>query len=92
MSVTIRVPGSLSYLIQNNKIIECEVSGELGRCIDSLNIQFPGFKEGICDAENNLLDHINIYINGENVRYMQGVSTILKDGDNINIIPAAAAG
>ncbi len=92
MTVTIRVPGSLSYLLQNNKTFESKAKGELGRCIDDINNQFPGFKDDICDDEGNLLEHINIYVNGENVRYMQGMSTILKDGDNVNIIPAAAAG
>ena len=50
------------------------------------------FKAIVCQAQQDIVDSINVYVNGDNVRYLQGLRTPLKDGDMINIIPAAAAG
>jgi len=91
MSVTVRIPASIGYLTRNNKVIKCEASS-ITECIDNLDIMFAGLKDKLCDNEGEPLDNFNVYVNGENIRYLQGQVTPLKDGDEVAIIPAAAAG
>ncbi len=61
-------------------------------CIDGLEAQFPGLKDRLLDETGELRRFVNIYINGEDVRFAQGVQTRLKPGDEISIVPAVAGG
>lgn len=60
--------------------------------IDNLNVQFPGIKERLADDQGNLRRFVNIYVNGEDVRFLQDKLTAVKDGDEISIVPAIAGG
>lgn len=91
MDVTVRVPASIGYLTRDNKVIKCEAS-TIAECINHLDLMFAGLKDKLCDSEGEPLDTFNVYVNGENIRYLQGRATLLKDGDEVAIIPAAAAG
>jgi molybdopterin synthase sulfur carrier subunit len=57
-----------------------------------LQQQFPGIKERLCDEQGQLRRFINLYLNDEDVRFMQGEQTAVKDGDEISIIPSIAGG
>ena len=94
MEITIRLAKALARFTDNNKDIVYELKEEntLLSLIDSLEIKFPGLKEVLCGTKSEIVDSINIYVNGENVRYLKSLETTLKNGDQINIIPAAAAG
>jgi len=94
MGITIRLTAKLARLTNSNKVIFYDLKGEndLRSLIDALDEKFPGLKSVLCDEEFKITDSINIYLNGENVRYLEGVNTQLKEGDSINIIPAEAAG
>jgi sulfur-carrier protein len=59
---------------------------------DSIEQKLPGIKAIVFNSEGEISDSINIYVNGDNIRYLHGVGTILADKDKVNIIPAAAAG
>lgn len=59
---------------------------------DVLDKRMPGIKILVLDQEGAIADSMNIYVNGDNVRYLQGVLTPLSDGDRVSIVPAAAAG
>jgi molybdopterin synthase sulfur carrier subunit len=52
----------------------------------------PGIQAELLNKNKNISDSINIYVNGENIRYLEGIQTILSDKDQVSIIPAAAAG
>ena len=60
--------------------------------IEDLNRQFPGFKGRLCDAEGKIKRFINIYVNQEDIRFLEMESTKLKDGDEVSIVPAIAGG
>ena len=60
--------------------------------IAALETQHPGFKERLCDDKGKLRRFVNIYLNEEDIRFMQGEGTALKDGDEISIVPAIAGG
>lgn len=66
--------------------------GSIAHLIDVLDMEMPGIRSAVFDSAGAIADSINIYVKGENIRYLQGVETILADGDQVSIIPAAAAG
>ncbi len=60
--------------------------------IDKLELRFPGLGARICDAEGQLRRFINIYVNGEDVRFLQHLATPIPEGAEVSIIPAIAGG
>ena len=64
----------------------------LGDLVEQLNGEFPGFKDRLVDEEGELRYFVNIYLNGEDVRFMDGLNTSTSDGDEISIVPAVAGG
>lgn len=91
MSITIRVPSSLSYLTGGSKEAEC-TGKTVAECLASLEEQFPGIKSALCGEQDNPLGFINVFVNGENINYLQGMETPLQDNDEITMIPAIAGG
>jgi molybdopterin synthase sulfur carrier subunit len=64
----------------------------LGDLVDKLNSEYPGFKDRLVDEEGELRYFVNIYLNGEDIRFMDGLKTATADGDEISIVPAVAGG
>lgn len=91
VKITVRLAGSLTGLTGGRSVLEGGAPDVTG-CIDDLEARFPGIKGGLCNEEGKLKGVFNIYVNGENVKYLQGVSTPLKDGDEVSIVPAVAGG
>lgn len=91
MSLVVRIPTPLR-VVTNGKD-KAEVEGDtLAKVIESLETQYPGIKERLCDESGDLRHFVNIYINGEDVRFLQGLQTDTKSGDEISIVPAVAGG
>jgi molybdopterin synthase sulfur carrier subunit len=91
MSVTVRIPTPLRKLTNELDVVSGD-SGTLMACIDSLEHQYPGLKERLCDEAGELRRFVNVYINGEDVRFQAGLETSLKSGDEVSIVPAVAGG
>lgn len=91
MSVTVRIPAPLRRLSGGQDAVDL-TGDNLSDCIDKLESLFPGFKERLCDDSGELRRFVNIYVNGEDVRFRQGLATSLKDGDEVSIVPAVAGG
>ncbi len=89
--IIVRVSGPLRRLTQGKTEVELAAS-DLAECIDKLESRFSGVKEQVYDEEGDIRGSINIYVNGDNVRSLQGLATILKGGDEVSILPAFAAG
>ena len=91
MAVKVRIPTPLMKLTDN----QAEVSAEgvsISEVINNLELQFNGIKERICEESGSPRRFINIYINEEDIRFLEGEKTTVKDGDEISIIPAIAGG
>ena len=91
MPVKVRVPTPLMKLTNN----QAEVSAEGATIADILNnleSQFAGIKERICEENGTPRRFINIYLNEEDIRFLDGEKTKIKDGDEVSIIPAIAGG
>ncbi|MEA2510673.1 MAG: sulfur-carrier protein [Thermomicrobiales bacterium] len=66
--------------------------GTVGDVLDDLEGRYPGLKERVCDPDGEIRRFVNVFVNGENVRKLQGAATPVKSGDEIGIIPAMAGG
>lgn len=91
MSVTVKIPTPLRRLTKDQDIVQTE-GGSLAEAISGLDGTFPGLKERLCDEQGELRRFVNVYINGEDVRFLSGLQTPLKQGDEVSIVPAVAGG
>lgn len=91
MVVKVRIPTPLRRLTNGREILEI-TAADLGQGIESMETQFPGLKERLCDEEGEIRRFVNIYVNGEDVRFLQGLATSLEAGDEVSIVPAVAGG
>jgi len=91
MAVTVRVPTPLRRLTDGQG--EVEVSAKTVReAIEKLDEQYPGFKERVLDENGDIRRFVNLYLNDEDVRFLKGADTELKEGDVLSIVPAIAGG
>ena len=91
MSVVVRIPSPLRRMTNGTDKVDLECS-DISQCIDLLDQQFPGMKERLCDETGDLRYFVNVYLNGEDVRFLQGMQTTTKTNDEISIVPAVAGG
>jgi len=91
MSVTVRIPTPLRKLTGGAD--EVSVDGAtVGDVIEALEAAHPGLKERLCDDAGEIRRFVNVYVNDEDVRFLEGRATTLKDGDELSIVPAIAGG
>lgn len=91
MPIRVRIPAPLRRLTDNQP----EVQGtgiDILSLIEDLEGKYPGIKARLCDEAGEIRRFINIYVNGEDIRFLQGKSTALKDGDDVSVLPAIAGG
>ena len=91
MAVLVRIPTPLRRMTNGLAQVEMDESN-LSDMIDRLESSYPGFKERLLDEEGELRYFVNIYLNGEDVRFLDGLGTTAKSGDEISIVPAVAGG
>jgi molybdopterin synthase sulfur carrier subunit len=89
---TVRIPTPLRKLTNEQDIITMNDGGSLGQLIDTLEGQFPGLKERLCDETGELRRFVNVYVNGEDVRFLSGLETQIAAGAEVSIVPAVAGG
>ncbi len=88
---TIRIPTPLRKLTNDVDIVRTDAP-TLAAAVDGLERDYPGIKERICDEAGEIRRFVNIYVNGEDVRFLQGLNTALPDGADVSIVPAVAGG
>lgn len=91
MSIKVMIPTPLQKLTKNQAEVEDE-GKTVRELIDHLEKNYPGFRKRIYDENGKVRRFINIYVNEEDIRFLQGDSTPVKDGDEVSIIPAIAGG
>ena len=91
MGILVRVPTPLRKLTNGQDKLDIAASSISG-LIEQLDSDFPGFKERLVDEAGQLRYFVNIYLNGEDVRFLEGMETPTKSGDEISIVPAVAGG
>jgi molybdopterin synthase sulfur carrier subunit len=87
----VRIPQPLRNLTGDKSVVQTN-GANLGDCITHLEASFPGIKDRLMDETGQIRRFVNIYINGDDVRFADGLGTGLKDGDEVSIVPAVAGG
>ncbi|MSQ33911.1 MAG: MoaD/ThiS family protein [Dehalococcoidia bacterium] len=91
MPIKVRIPTPLRSATNGRDIVELR-AGSLAQLLDSLEAAYPGIKERLVGDDGDIRHFVNMYVNGEDVRFLQGLGTTLKDGDELSIVPAVAGG
>jgi len=91
MPKKIRIPTPLRKLTNNEELVEV-TAVNIGEAILELQTRFPGIQERLMDEKGEVRRFVNIYLNEEDIRFLENQQTPLKDGDEVSIIPAIAGG
>ncbi len=90
MTVEVRVTSVLQRVV-GAKTVQGD-GKTVGEVLEGMNAQFPGFRDQITTADGSLHRFVNIYINDEDIRFLQSLDTPVKEGDVVSILPALAGG
>lgn len=91
MAKKVRIPTPLRKLTNNEELVE--VTGTtIGEAIAELQTRYPGIKDRLLDETGAVRRFVNVYVNEEDIRFLQNQETKLSDGDEVSIIPAIAGG
>ena len=89
--VQVRVPTPLRRYTAGNGAVEAD-GATVAALVDDLDKRYPGMKDRICDEAGQVRRFVNIFVNGEDIRFLDGTGTKLKAGDELSIVPAMAGG
>jgi sulfur-carrier protein len=91
MSVKILVPTTLQPFTNNQPTIDCD-GNSIADLLEQLEVKCPGIKARLCDDSGQPRRFLNLYVNDEDIRFLEGTATVLADGDKVSIVPAVAGG
>ena len=91
MPITVRIPTPLRKLTSDEDVVHVTAT-TIGAAIAELQVRYPGIQERLVDEKGEVRRFVNIYVNEEDIRFLQNQQTPLKDGDEVSIIPAIAGG
>ena len=91
MVVSVYVPSPFRRLAGNQSLVEGH-GKNVAELLEDLERQFPGFRSLLFDDHDQIPAHINIYVNNREISTLEGTATLLKDGDQVAVIPALAGG
>ena len=91
MPVQVRIPTPLRKLTHDEEVVETSAE-TIGDAITDLESRYPGLQERLLDDDGQVRRFVNVYVNEEDIRFLQEMETPLKDGDEVSIIPAIAGG
>ena len=91
MSTTVRIPGPLRRYTDNADKVQVNANNLAG-VIQELESLFPGIQDRLLDESGAMRYFVNVYLNGEDVRFLEGLETAINDGDEVSIVPAVAGG
>jgi len=88
---TVRIPTPLRKLTNDLEVVSA-AGANVGEVLDNLDKAFPGLRERICDEQGNVRRFVNIFVNDEDIRFLEERATPVKDTDELSIVPAIAGG
>ena len=91
MSVRVRIPTPLRRFTGGAEEVTAG-GGTIGSVMEDLERKHPGIKERLCDEQGRVRRFVNIYVNGDDIRFLSSLDTAVKDGDEVSIVPAIAGG
>jgi molybdopterin synthase sulfur carrier subunit len=91
MPVQVLIPTPLQKFTNNEASVSLDAAN-VSSLVDALETRFPGIKARLCDDNGKLRRFLNIYVNSEDIRFLDNETTALSDGDEVSIVPAVAGG
>jgi MoaD family protein len=91
MSIRVRIPTPLRSATDGAAELSSEAA-TVANLIEELEARFPAIRGRLRDEQGVLRRFVNLYVNGEDVRFLTGLETSLKSGDELSIVPAVAGG
>jgi molybdopterin synthase sulfur carrier subunit len=91
MSIRVRIPSPLRGVTAGESEVDVD-GGSVAAALGSLEQRFPELRTRLRDEQGDLRRFVNLYVNGEDIRFLGGMETSLKSGDEVSIIPAVAGG
>ncbi len=91
MSVKVLIPTPLQKFTNDQAILECD-GKTIAELIEALEQTCPGIKTRLCDESGQPRRFLNLYVNSEDIRFLEGTDTPLTEGDEVSIVPAVAGG
>lgn len=91
MAIKVLIPTALQKFTNDQATLECTGSN-VAELIDSMESSCPGIKARLCDENGKPRRFLNFYVNSEDIRFLDGTTTALQDGDEVSIVPAVAGG
>jgi molybdopterin synthase sulfur carrier subunit len=91
MAAKVRIPAPLRKLTQDKAVVEVD-GATIQDLLNSLDKNYPGLKDRICDESGQIRRFVNVFINGEDIRFKDGAKTAVAEGAEVSIIPAIAGG
>jgi len=91
MTVTVRIPTQLRELSGGAAELSAE-SGTVGEVLAALDSAHPGFAERLFDDKGELRRFVNVFVADEDIRFLDGVGTVVTEGQTVSIVPAVAGG
>ena len=91
MSITVRIPTPLRKLTNGQDKVSVD-GNTLRSIVEELENEYPGIKDRICDENGEIRNFVNLYVNGEDVRFEAGLDTPTSSGSEVSIVPAVAGG
>jgi molybdopterin synthase sulfur carrier subunit len=91
MPAKVRIPTPLRKLTNEQELVEV-ATGTVATAMAELQSKFPGIKERLLDEKGEVRRFVNVYVNEEDIRFLENQQTPVNDGDEISIIPAIAGG
>jgi molybdopterin converting factor small subunit len=93
MTVQVLLPGALADLIGGSRHLDVEVGGgTLAEVFDELAAEHPLLDRRIRDEAGAIRRFVNVYVDGDDVRYGQGLATVVRDGAVVHVLPSIAGG
>ena len=91
MAISVKIPTPLRKLTDGNSTVS--VSGsDITNIISNLENKYPGIKDRICEENGEIRPVVNIFVNCEDIRYLEGLNSKLSEDDEVSIVPAVAGG
>ncbi|HTD66118.1 MAG TPA: MoaD family protein [Candidatus Limnocylindria bacterium] len=91
MSIKVRIPLTLRRLTSEQEVIEIKAA-TVAEAVDAMHARYNGIRERIVDKTGHIRGSVLVFVNEEDIRFLQNEQTPLKDGDEISIVPAFAGG
>jgi sulfur-carrier protein len=89
--IKVRIPLTLRRLTGHEEVVELNAAN-VGEVVDALHSRFNGIRDRLVDETGSIRKSVLVFVNEEDIRFLQNESTLLKDGDEISIVPAFAGG